>query len=337
MTNKKNNFAMIAFTVMIVATVLLRVIFKYLNFDGMVDEARDYYWSFFSQIISIGGLPLLVVLIGERVKPKALFREMGYAHSPKWWVYLICAAMVPLILIVSTGFGYITNIFILLFGGALTSSPVVATDHVGLFLMSIVATAVLPALFEELLNRGIVLRGLKDHFKDTSLAVMGGLFFALMHTNIQQTLYTFVFGILLSLLAIKLKSIWPCILIHFGNNALCVWEDYALANGWFGSNMFSTLNNFTDNLLSTNLGLAAALWILACGAVIALVWVCIRFGARTQSTETTPQPMTTPAQLSVTLDRRNVTALRNMDRLTMVIAITAGTVFTLFTLFSRMI
>ncbi len=78
---------------------------------------------------------------------------------------------------------------------------------------------VLPAIFEEVLFRGILLNGLKSFRPVYAVLLCGGLF-ALFHQNPAQTLYQFCCGAAFALVALKAGSILPTVLAHFFNNAL---------------------------------------------------------------------------------------------------------------------
>lgn len=81
-------------------------------------------------------------------------------------------------------------------------------------IISIISICIIPAIFEELLFRGIVFTG----FKNLSLnkaCIMGGLIFAIAHFDLQQALYTFFIGYIFCRIVYLTKSIWPCVATHF--------------------------------------------------------------------------------------------------------------------------
>ena len=68
----------------------------------------------------------------------------------------------------------------------------IALNSIPNVLISLALWAVLPAVVEELLFRGIIFKGLLTRFKPVVAIVLGALFFMLMHGSLQQTLYQFV-------------------------------------------------------------------------------------------------------------------------------------------------
>lgn len=79
--------------------------------------------------------------------------------------------------------------------------------------------AVLPAILEETIFRGILLGGLKNFGKVGSILLCGALF-ALYHQNPAQTLYQFCCGVAFALIVVRSGSVLPTVLAHFVNNAL---------------------------------------------------------------------------------------------------------------------
>lgn len=78
----------------------------------------------------------------------------------------------------------------------------------------IIAFAIAPAIFEELMMRGIILSGYKK--VDIKIAALiNGLLFSSLHLNLQQFLYTFFLGIFFVYLVEATGSILSSILAHF--------------------------------------------------------------------------------------------------------------------------
>ena len=87
------------------------------------------------------------------------------------------------------------------------------------FVGVLLVIAVLPAIFEEIMFRGILLGGLKSFGKVGAIFLCGALF-ALYHQNPAQTLYQFCCGVAFALITVRSGSVLPTVLSHFFNNAL---------------------------------------------------------------------------------------------------------------------
>lgn len=110
----------------------------------------------------------------------------------------------------------------------------------GYFIVDVLLTAVLPAVCEEFAMRGGVLSTWRNSRKTLVCVLICGLTFGLFHQNVRQVFYTALFGMLAAYMTIKTKSIFPAMLMHFGNNLTSVYIDYATEYGWaVGGNMYA--------------------------------------------------------------------------------------------------
>lgn len=96
----------------------------------------------------------------------------------------------------------------------------------------ILVIAVFPALFEEMIARGIIL----SHFRHRNYliaSVMSGFFFGMMHLNINQFLYAFVLGFLFAIVVHLTGSIFCSMLMHFIINGVNVTLAYIASSDIF--------------------------------------------------------------------------------------------------------
>ena len=94
------------------------------------------------------------------------------------------------------------------------------------FFLTVLSTAVTPALVEEFANRGIVM-GLLKPFGDGFAILVSSILFGVMHGNFEQMPFAFLVGLVLGYIRIATDSIWICILVHGFNNFISVFFDYA--------------------------------------------------------------------------------------------------------------
>lgn len=87
---------------------------------------------------------------------------------------------------------------------------------------ALLAIAVLPAVFEEILFRGILLNNTEEGAGSLRAVFLSGFCFALYHGSVEQTLYQFICGCLFAYLAVRSRSVAPTVLIHFLNNAVII-------------------------------------------------------------------------------------------------------------------
>lgn len=91
--------------------------------------------------------------------------------------------------------------------------------------LNIVATAVLPALAEELVFRGYMQGALKP-YGERMAVVLTAFIFGLFHGNILQFPFAFMLGLVMGWMTVQTGSIWPAVITHFGNNLMSVLLEY---------------------------------------------------------------------------------------------------------------
>jgi membrane protease YdiL (CAAX protease family) len=96
---------------------------------------------------------------------------------------------------------------------------------------AVLAVCVLAPLLEEMLFRGIVLRGFLQRYPRGQAIFMSALFFGAAHMNIYQFVVGFVMGTVLAWLYERTRSLIPCIALHAAYNTttllLADWLDAA--------------------------------------------------------------------------------------------------------------
>ncbi len=112
------------------------------------------------------------------------------------------------------------------FGFPWPNSASVMDKSVLSLVLSIVSTAVLPALVEEMVFRGYVLGALRPQ-GDGLAIVLSAMLFGLLHGNLLQIPFAFILGLIFAYLTVQTGSIWPAVLIHFLTNAFSVVLEYA--------------------------------------------------------------------------------------------------------------
>lgn len=82
--------------------------------------------------------------------------------------------------------------------------------------------AVVPALCEELFFRGYALSGLRSSLGKAGALVVVSIAFGMAHYSAHRLVVTTSLGLLLGLLVLQYRSIWPAMLAHFMHNAMGV-------------------------------------------------------------------------------------------------------------------
>ncbi len=169
------------------------------------------------------------------------------------WKYFLIAILMQFGLLALSELNSLFLDFLALFGYESPAINLPSLDGFGLFGVLFVV-AVLPAIFEEIIFRGLLLKGLKPFGMLGMVLISGGLF-ALYHQNPAQTIYQFCCGAAFAFVAIKAGSILPTVLSHFLNNALII----ILTK--FGITAFPTPVYITLLILESVALIAAMVWL----------------------------------------------------------------------------
>lgn len=177
------------------------------------------------------------------------------------WVNLIMAIVVAVV----TLFGslYLINYLTYLMkqiGYNPDSSLPLPLSNGGWLVLNLFLLAVLPAICEELVFRGIVFNGLRK-FGNVAAVFISALLFALAHGSAMQFFYQFALGLVLAAVVLKTGSVVASMVTHFVNNATVVVYNYiAVQQG------LSETEAFTPNLIAISFLVAilagVVLWLI---------------------------------------------------------------------------
>lgn len=101
----------------------------------------------------------------------------------------------------------------------------IVVDSFGKLVLFMVVTAIIPAICEEILHRGIIARA------SSKISILAGVLlsstiFAFMHGSPVQLFHQFFVGVVCSLVYFMTGSIWIPILVHFFNNGITLIAGY---------------------------------------------------------------------------------------------------------------
>ena len=158
-----------------------------------------------------------------------------------------------------TGYNYVPS-----------STPMPEQFNFGFFAAEILMTAVLPAVCEEFVMRGGFLTTARRTFGTVGCVVLCGAAFGLFHQNVRQVFYTACFGAFAAFLTLRLKSIFPAVLVHFANNFMSVYIDYAVEYDWaVGGGLY----DFLGRTSGARIWLVALSALTVCALAVGLVVV----------------------------------------------------------------
>ena len=123
--------------------------------------------------------------------------------------------------------------------------------------VGVLATIVVPAIAEEALFRGYILRGLLDHIRPWPAIALSTLLFTVLHLNPWQVPVGVLLGLLCGWVYLRTRSLPLCILLHGVNNTIAV----------FAARLPFTVAGFNDG---STTGVAHPGWFDALGVALLL-------------------------------------------------------------------
>lgn len=274
---RKREFRSAGLTVFAAATGLLalRVLFNLLG-DALSDLASDVL---FSCLMQIG-----VLLIGTFVCLRLTLRrstlgvlEYANVRRPSWKIMLLCVPLGICVYVATIGVSTVWLAILMGFGYTPSSgTPLPESFSFGALALELFITAVLPGVCEEFTNRGAYLTALRNTFSKRVTVVLCGVAFGLFHQNITQVFYASCFGMLMAYLVIEGRSVFPAMVVHFTNNALSVYTDYASAYDI----PLSGLMRWLSASIESRFALLAFLFVLTCAAGVLLYIFIIKLSRK---------------------------------------------------------
>jgi len=174
------------------------------------------FWMF--QFLFMMFVMTLPFLLGPLIMREKLINLLPFNKVPL--IFFI------ILVVMQLGVGYAGSFVSVFFNfifesvtGVEPSAPGFSNIPGGLYgrIFYILTIAAAPALAEEFAFRGIILGALRK-YGNMNAIVISSLLFGLMHGNMRQIPFTFIFGLAMGLATVLSNSLWPAIVAHFLNN-----------------------------------------------------------------------------------------------------------------------
>ena len=182
---------------------------------------------------------LLVAVLIARKYQISFLDSTGIKQTSPWWVYLIGLVLSICCLFLINPIISCWESLLQLINFDLSTELPIALDNIGNLFLLLFTTALIPAICEEFLFRGVILNGLRKYGVWTAVFV-SATFFSLMHMNLQQIPYTFILGVIIGFVVYYTRNLGLGMLMHFANNALVLIISYITyaTMGSYGENEF---------------------------------------------------------------------------------------------------
>ena len=243
---------------------------------GFMGEYGNYLLNLFLQVGLMFLLPIFLLNKFNGEKVKKTFTDFNFRKINIKAILisvLIGIFAFFLNLIISTIFSAIISVFG--YESSSSSSSSLQSYPFWLFIITLIFSAVLPALCEETTHRGLLLNGYKQLGMKRAI-ILTSLLFGLMHMNIEQFFYASLMGALFAFLTISTGSIVPAIIVHFMNNAISTYISYANFNGYWLGDFYSNLGSIFNQGFGVALSLIFVIILISVLALALLIYLLIK-------------------------------------------------------------
>ena len=187
-----------------------------------------YVNMFLSEIIFL--IAFAVVCLISKTKNYLTVSKIKFKFNAKIFFATILAALVTMFASVNMT-ALFNHIFSFISPVELTNSVGVPLNNFGQFLLVSLLLAVMPAICEELVFRGIIYNGFRRRYNVKISVIFSALLFALIHFSIYKTFYQLILGVVLALLVYYTGTIFYSMVFHFVNNFTIILVNYISQNG----------------------------------------------------------------------------------------------------------
>ena len=189
---------------------------------GAFVQSRNFNSGILITEFLLIALPGIIYVIFKKgnIKQELRFNKLGFMNA--FLVTLIFVCGYP----VAVFFGIIGNLFVSFFG-KLIESPIPLAESFNEYFVLVMIVAGSAGICEEILFRGLIMRGYEKLGKWPSI-LFTAVLFSMLHINIQNVLGPLFLGIILGYVVYTTNSILAGMLGHFINNAISVTLSYGL-------------------------------------------------------------------------------------------------------------
>ena len=181
---------------------------------------HDFVYIIITQIFAVG-LPCLIMALVEKADFKREFNLKKIKSKDVLYSVLLGISLQPVAMVANVP---LQNLAIKL-KGELPSAVVDSPQNVWQVLTMMLVVCLVPAFFEELLFRGMVLNSVKKYGMSKAI-VITSVIFALLHNDLSSFVGLAVLGLACGFGVLMTGCVFSCMLIHFAFNATGVLMDF---------------------------------------------------------------------------------------------------------------
>lgn len=215
-------FILAQFTSVIGVSITKSIMSAYGKTSEQISAFFDTPWGYLLQAIFMNiAFVLVFVWYARRIKKQDLIKEPT-SNTLKYVGKCILIGVVTLFLLSG-----ILNYFQLFVDklGFTSSSLTYKLNSPKNYIISLISLALIPAVCEELIFRGVLVNTLKHKGKMFAI-ILSSIMFSIFHFSPSQLIYPMCFGLILGIVYLRTNNILFPIILHFINNALSISIQY---------------------------------------------------------------------------------------------------------------
>ncbi len=209
------------YVIALLILIVCRIIMSQGVSSATIEASKVY--KVFSMLVAPVGF-CIVFFAFNKVRNKSIVAANVKFKIGIWNVVICCVVALVCVFGCQYFIGGIDHI-LQSWGYKISSMPI-PLENFGWYVLALIIVALLPAIFEELIFRGIILNGLRKCLGDISAIFLSAALFALMHGSLEQLIYPFMLGIILGWVARRMNSTFASMIVHFLNNAIVITIQY---------------------------------------------------------------------------------------------------------------
>lgn len=227
------------FVLTFVLELLLYIVLQALGLSGFVKDISDNIFLkgiilLIMYLLQVAGMlfPLWFFVIRkyESGWKEFAFKWIGTGKTILWilmaYMFFLGISIFLIMLFFNLGIGSLG------FEKQSSIFEIFGTDPFGVFIAVVVALLLAP-IVEEVFFRGFVLQTLAKRISPFWGVVLTALIFASVHFEFQSIMPLLILSVVLNIIFVKTKSIWPGILFHVFNNTISFVALYLIENGYY--------------------------------------------------------------------------------------------------------
>lgn len=271
------------FLISVVSLQVFRILFSLIPLS---DNLAGWLFSLLFQVGCLGLIPFFLYRAWISKDKLALVKDFRLKTKINPLSWLLAVVIGFLVFYINTGVSALWYIILNLLDYTYISSAGTIYSSPEVLIFEIITTAMLPAIFEEFTDRGLLLAVFEEK-SDNFKIVAAGIMFGLLHQNVAQLTPTMFGGIVMAFMAVKSSSILPGMIVHFLNNFLVIMLEFSSQTDGVLKTAYQAYTNF----YSYNFFIA----LLTCGGAVAILVFCLKQFEKINTPHKEPQKTEEPA------------------------------------------